>query len=1028
METAAMFDAAVETLMPSGGENGTQAMLGLASPPAARKDALALLADRLDLLVADGDADGLARAPLDKLVGVAMDQVAPNGVLCPGYVLGKLAQVVVAAVKARAALQGPEAFVDGLFASLLLPALKTDEPAMVAFFLVACKEMHQAIIDNDIRRSNPDAALCSAILKHMRESGLAAALVDAILHIADAHGHDSSLVALALEVLAEVTAWVDAHLVVTDEVLSLLYAQLLSTPRGATAQAIDALEELVSKGMPPAEKLALIQSLALPALLDGMALSPHTPPDSHEFDVVVALAGLVKACVLTLCSSWFKMVRDEANLATDDDHLTASYLRDAIFECLQISLAFAAADAPEIVAHTVAGATDFVSRFKRAAASGPITASLILDGNMASLLVALLELVSIKSRLPPGYTPHDPENTHSGPCLSILVDESSIEAFRASLLSLFKNAAGLSPMLTMAWLRTALQAGLCDPDRAIVAEPLVGMFYALGHVLQVEFASAVAGEATPGIGRHAQLPTLDGIIAAAENTRHGLALGDAGDVGAVFLIDTFLDIIDADLLADDDLALKRAMYEVLARYCPLLSHAGNSVAPVFLSLLDKGGIQCGHPSLVPRFGALVVKLATELTHQLAAHLDVILNTVLLLLVPSSIDEVSPAAPAVAEAVGILLVHNESSLSDDARHSVLDHLLDGLCSLIESVVGNASNGALSSDDAADVVTHFVFVAASLSKAITAASGLGHHFMSAYERILSAVWQLGMLTPPLTSKVFSFVHCMVDTLGDGVLSGLNPLATMFLTLPEAYDSDAVTSVALFIGLLNQLVARFKDAVVPVAADILPRAVAAVETAAASSPSGHYGHRAAHGVLSEYDREVDGLTRAALAWLVTMFTHGVAEQVFSVAAASSDDVVALLTTLAAVARPGGTQCRRALFQLARAVTSTWLTPGSSSLAGIDSFVYDTALSLGFSIVLDPAFDMSDARAAFFVVSEVAGLVRAVYSADPDRAAAWLQHHLFENQAHANAFPDFMERLANASDKKWSAYFRRVLNELRS
>ena len=983
---------------------------------------LSLVADRLNTLVSAGDGGGVAEAPLEGISESLWEMVeAEVPKAGPQYVLAKLGQVLVALGKARAGLEGTPSPVLDLFTSFLLPQLKDDPEMFAVFFLVVLKEFHAAVIDNDFRRSSPDATLCSAILEAARASSLPSDIIDALLGLAEA-SRDGMLrphiLPLALEVLAEVTGWIDTGLVLHERTLDLLYGLLLAPPpRVAATHAVSALQALVSKGMDPEDKLGLIQSLSLPSLLDGMELDPETPPDSDEVTLLCAVAGLVAACTQTLSSSYSRVLRG-------DQHEIAAALRDAIFETLQLCFVFASATEPDIILHPVAAASDFVSRFKRGLSKegereGAAAYGITLDESMTSLLVALLELVASKTVLPENYyADNDLSVLLGSSAISVLIDDATYEAVRSNLFSLFSSISRMAPALVLTWLcpslRNQLEAVVEGSDSPLDVEPYITMLFELGEVLRSEFATATQGSADVSAdpsSRHMNIPPLESVLnghVAADDPELVTSLGPA------FIVEAFLDVVESDLLSDSRAVVKRAMYDILSRYVSLLAYAPATAAPVFRTLLSECGQLQSQASLAPRFGSLVVKMTSELASLLGPDLETILEMSNPLIHPHGL-----IAPYVAEALGILIVGAaEEDLSPEHRGSLTQSLLETLVSIIDEMVEGYE-----SEESMEPIANALYTLASFSKAYSITSGLIGPFEPAYEQTLRTVWSLRLVPPPsgLTSKLFSFVHCMVDTIGASVLAGVPILSEMYLCCPETYDSDAASGLSMFLGLLNQVIPRFREDVVDVVAPLMGPLLSSVIHLARISPSGRFAllsedSMASHPIRSEYDREVDNVIRVTLSSLVTLFSTQIAVETLSTSFSSSEEVLDSLTTLAHLALPGSTNSRRSLFQLVRYISD-------SGVEGLDAFLFQTGLPLAFGTVTHPTFDLSDARMTLYVLSEVGQVVRSMYATREEGTVAWIRSELGGGFAE-----ELIAGLRDGvGDKAWARFFAGFVAHLR-
>lgn len=144
-----------------------------------------------------------------------------------------------------------------------------------------------------------------------------------------------SLAQVAMAVVGDYVAWIDIGLVINMDTATILYNALHSQHPQLRCATADTLCETVSKGMKPADKLALIQGLNLGEVMASLERSTRTAPgvaDDAPTEFREHLARLTNA----LCTELCKIAEDTTGAEAD----TRDAANAQLSALLQLVLAF----------------------------------------------------------------------------------------------------------------------------------------------------------------------------------------------------------------------------------------------------------------------------------------------------------------------------------------------------------------------------------------------------------------------------------------------------------------------------------------------------------------------------------------------------------------------------------------------------------------------------------------------------------------------------------------------------------------
>lgn len=174
-----------------------------------------------------------------------------------------------------------------------------------------------------------------------------------------------SLVALAVKAVGDYVAWIDINLILTPQSLPLLFTALSSPSLTIRATSVEAFIDIVSKGMPSADKLQMFNVLDLPAVVTRLLdLSDHTRsqaggPEGNDEDEEVYREKLAKLFAVGLGE--FVKISDDSDIA-EADRQTA---RASSFQLTPLVLRFLADPVDDVALNVVQPTSALLSVLKK---------------------------------------------------------------------------------------------------------------------------------------------------------------------------------------------------------------------------------------------------------------------------------------------------------------------------------------------------------------------------------------------------------------------------------------------------------------------------------------------------------------------------------------------------------------------------------------------------------------------------------------------------------------------------------------
>ncbi|XP_024390921.1 exportin-T isoform X2 [Physcomitrium patens] len=674
----------------------------------------------------------------------------------PVFIRNKLAQLIVILIYLEYPAEWPSAFLD------MLGSLSKG-PVVVDMFIRVLNALDEEVISFDFPRTEEEAAAATRIKDAMRQQCISQVVAAWYNLIVMYKGQSPQLAAQVLEMMQKYVAWIDIGLVANDSFVPLLFEFLVSSHeypqlRGAAAECLLAI---VSKRMDAPSKLALLQQLQA-----GKACSTIMEEQEPEFalKLTALLTGI--ATEVLECSK-----RIEVNGACEQSLALAELVTVMLDEVLPPVFYFMQNGDEDMSTTTFQFLNSYVTRMKN---SKPI------NGKQATHLGQILAVVFTRMRYDPSYKDSIDEPDKSG-----LEEEERMAEYRKEIMGLFRSINRVAPEVTKTFVESTLARILQDSS---------------AEFEDVEAAIVLLRVLGEGVTEESMKP---------ENR------GPLREMVGAFL--------SMSIPCHSHRLIAILYLETVTRYVKFVQYHPEYIPRVLSAFLDARGMHHPNPQVSSRASYLFMRFVKVLRIQLVPYLENILQSLEDLL--SSVTLPKPLLKKDAdersymfEAVGLLI--GMEDLAVEKQATFLSALLVPLCGQVEAM--------LSRDEVKGDPIGPTPITMALQQIIMAISylgkGFGEHLATngrpvignMFKQTLDVVLRVIPVFPQnkvLRSKVTSFLHQMVETLGGAVLPALPTIIQQLLTDCEPKD------LVEFIQLINQLINKFKVGMMDILQEIFP-----------------------------------------------------------------------------------------------------------------------------------------------------------------------------------------------------------------
>ncbi|KAL5698372.1 hypothetical protein ACHQM5_029421 [Ranunculus cassubicifolius] len=874
----------------------------------------------------------------------------------PGFIKNKFVQVLVTLVYYEYPANFTSVFLD--FVSNL-----NKGAAVIDLFCRFLNALDDELISLDYPHSQEEVAVATRVKDAMRQQCISQIVRAWYDIISLSRNSDPELCANVLECMRRYISWIDIGLIANDAFVPLLFELVLvegppEQLRGAAASCILAI---VSKKMETKSKLMLLRSLQISRVFGLIAGDRDSELVSKVATLLTGYAAETLDCSKRLDSEDIKGMSMELL----DEVLPSVFY---VMQNCEMDTAFSV--------------VQFLSSYAATMKSlSPLKEKQVLHVGQ------ILEVIRVQICYDPIYRDNLDLPDKIG-----REEEDRMGEFRKDLFVLLRSVGRVAPDVTQVFIKNSLSSAVASsPERNVEeVEAALSLFYALGESMSDENIR------TGGLSRE-----LVPMLLSTRFPCHTNRL-----VALVYL-------------------------ETVTRYARFIQENAEYIPFALAAFLDERGIHHSNPNVSRRASYLFMRVVKMLKANLVPFIETVLQQLQDTVTQfTSLDYASRELKAsgsedgshIFEAIGLLIGMEEVSSENQSEY--LSSLLTPLCQQVEALLVDAKvqNREVPFGKIANI-QQIIMAINALSK------GFSERLVTAsrpaigtmFKKTLDILLEILVVFPkiePLRSKVTSFIHRMVETLG----------ASVFPYLPKALEQLLAESepkeMVAFLVLINQLICKFSTLVKDILEEIFPIIASRVfhvlpRYAFPSEPGGN----------TEEIRELQELQRTLYTFLHVMATHDLSS-VF-IAPKSRvylDSVMQLL--LYTSCNHKDLLLRKSCVQIFIRLIKDWCTSSHAEekVPGFKNFVIETfAINCCLYSVLDKSFDFRDAN-TLILFGEMVVAQKVIHEKfGDDFLVQFVSKGLQNAQCPQDLAEQYCQKLQGSDIKALKSFYQSLIERLR-
>ncbi|TYI59801.1 hypothetical protein E1A91_D10G062200v1 [Gossypium mustelinum] len=870
----------------------------------------------------------------------------------PAFIKNKLSQVLVTLIYFEYPLIWSSVFVD------FLPHLSKGA-VVIDMFSRLLNALDDELVSMDYPRTAEEVAVAGRVKDAMRNQCVPQ-IVRAWYDIVSMYKNtDPETCVTVLDCMRRYVSWIDIGLIVNDAFIPLLFELILvdGLSEQLHAAAAGCVLAVVSKRMDAHSKLSLLKSLQISRVFGLVS-------DDNDSDLVSAIAALITGYAV-------EVLECSKRVNTEDAKVISMELLDEVLPTVFYVMQNCEMDAAFSIVQFLSG---YVATMKTHSS---------LQENQMLHISQILEVIRTQIRYDPMY-----RNNLDMVDMIGVEEESRMLEFRKDLFVLLRNVGRVAPEVTRIFIRNSLASAISSSSdkNAEEVEAALSLLYALGETMSDE----------------------------------------AMRVGNGLLSELVTNLLSTRFPCHSNRLVALVYLETIARYMKFIQENVQYIPLVLAAFLDERGIH--HPNIYVsrRASYLFMRIVKLLKSKLVPFIETILQSLQDVVARFTSMNLASREPAgsedgayVFEAIGLLIGMEDVSLEKQSDY--LSSLLTPLCQQVEVTLMNAK--ALNPDESSlqianiqQIIVAINALSKGFSERLVTSSrpAIGHMF----KQTLDVLLQILVVFPkvePLRTKVLSFIHRMVDTLG----------ASVFPYLPKALEQLLAESepkeMVGFLLLLNQLICKFSTLVRDILEEVFPtiagRVFSAIQRVVDSSVTE---------TNTEEIRELQELQKTLYTFLHVIATHDLSSVFLS--PRSRDYLTSIMQLLL------HTSChhkdivtRKACVQIFIKLIKDWCakSSGEEKVPGFKSFIIETfATNCCLYSVLDKSFEFGDAN-TLVLFGEIVLAQKVMYEKFGDD---FLVHFVSKGfPSPQNLAEQYCQKLKGNDIKALRSYYQSLIEHLR-
>ncbi|XP_021716530.1 exportin-T-like [Chenopodium quinoa] len=811
------------------------------------------------------------------------------------------------------------------------------------------------LISLDYPRNADEVAVAGRVKDKMREQCVPQIVRVWYQIIMTYKNSDSELCASVLDSMRRYISWIDIGLIANQMFIPLLFELILvdGFPEQLRSAAAGCVLAVVMKRMDSQAKLNLLKSLQINRVF-GLI--------NEETDVELL------SSIATLLTGYAAEVLECAKrLNSEEGKRVSSELLEEVLPSVFYVMRRSEVDA---TFNTVQFLSGYVATMKNLS---PLTEKQMVHVSQ------ILEVIRAQICYDPIYRHHLDVLDKIG-----MEEEDRMLEYRKDLLVLLRSVGRVAPEVTYSFIQNSLGKAV-DPtsERNVEeVEAALSLLYALGESLSDEAVK-------PGSG----------------------------------LLGVVLTLLSTRFPCHSNRLVALTYLETITRYMKYVQEKEKSIPEALEAFLDERGIR--HPNIIVsrRASYLFMRIVKLLKSKLAPFIETILqklhDVVVRFTSISFLDKVMIEAEDgshIFEAIGILI--GMDSVPHEKQTHYLNSLLTPLCQQVKTLIENPEDSATNILIIQQIVVAINALSKGFNERLVIASRPDIGYM--FKQTLDILLQILVVYPKvesLRSKVTSFIHRMVETLGVSVFPYLPKALEQLLAEIEPKELAGV------IVLLNQLICKFNTKVLDIVDEVFPTIVARVFSVIPLDeiPCGP-------GSITEDVREKQELQRTLFTFFNVIATHELSSVFISPNAREYLNLIMPLL-LHSSCKHKDITVRKACVQIFIQLIKDWCTGsyGDEKVHGFQNFIVETfAVECCLNSVLDKSFEFRDAN-SHALLGEIITAQKVIYEKFGDNFLSEFSKGLQAKHCSQEMAEQYFQKLQSNESKALKSFYQSLIENLR-
>ncbi|XP_040265104.1 exportin-T [Bufo bufo] len=624
-------------------------------------------------------------------------------------------------------------------------------PRGVDLYLRILMAIDTEVVDRDVIHT-PEEARRNTLLKDTMREQCIPNLVESWYQILQTYQHtNSELTCQCLEVIGAYVSWIDLTLIANDRFINMLLGHM--SVEVLREEACDCLYEIVNKGMDPADKTKLVESLCQVLQSAGF----FSINQEEDVDFLARFSKLVNGMGQSLIVSWTKLVKS-------GDMKSAQDTLQSIESKVPLTLQLLIHEDDDISSNIIGFCYEYLHILKQL-----VLLSDQQKANVEAIMLAVMKKLTYDDE-------YNFENEGE--------DEAMFVEYRKQLKLLLDRLAQVSPELLLASVRRVFNSTLqnCQNAPFMEVEVAIRLLYMLGEAIPASHGAHFCGDVAKASALQDMMRTL----------------------------------VTSGVSAYNHTSVTLEFFETVVRYEKFFTVEPIHIPNVLMAFLDHRGLRHSSPKVRSRTAYLFSRFVKSLHKHMNAFVEDILSRIqdLLELSPpengfqmllSSDDQLF-----IYETAGVLIVNSEypAERKSILMRNLLNPLMEKFKILLEKLVVEQDEERQTV--LADCLNHAVGFASRTSKAFSNKQtvkqcGCSEVYLDCLQSFLPAL-SCPVQKEVLRGGVRTFLHRMIICLEEEVLPFIPTASEHMLKDCEAKDLQE------FIPLINQITAKFKAQVSP------------------------------------------------------------------------------------------------------------------------------------------------------------------------------------------------------------------------